>query len=78
MPEDILIGSPIRVSLDQRLPAPTQSLSQLATPFIVSQAKPSTRRRQRVRDSSTVACATMYGDNCGTSPLHPSFNKFTC
>ena len=38
-------GSPIRGSRDLRLRAPTPGLSQLATPFIGAQAKPSTRRR---------------------------------
>ena len=36
-------GSPIRVSSDLGLHAPTRGLSQLATPFIGTQAKPSTR-----------------------------------
>jgi hypothetical protein len=38
-------GSPIRASPDRRLRAPTRSLSQLATPFISAQAKPSIRWR---------------------------------
>jgi hypothetical protein len=39
------VGSPIRASSDQRLHAPTRGLSQLATPFFGTQAKPSTRQR---------------------------------
>ena len=39
------VGSPIRASSDLRLHAPTRGLSQLATPFIGTQAKPSTRQR---------------------------------
>ena len=38
-------GSPIRVSPDLRLRAPTRSLSQLVTPFVSAQAEPSIRRR---------------------------------
>ena len=38
-------GSPIRVSPDLRLHAPPRGLSQLATPFVSTQAKPSTRQR---------------------------------
>ena len=38
-------GSPIRISPDRRLRAPTRSLSQLATSFISAQAKPSVRWR---------------------------------
>ena len=38
-------GSPIRVSPDLRLHASPRGLSQLATPFIGTQAKPSTRQR---------------------------------
>ena len=36
-------GSPIRASPDLRLHAPPRGLSQLATPFVSTQAKPSTR-----------------------------------
>ena len=39
------VGSPIRASSDLGLHAPTRGLSQLATPFISTQAKPSTRQR---------------------------------
>ena len=39
------VGSPIRASSDLRPHAPTRGLSQLATPFISTQAKPSTRQR---------------------------------
>ncbi len=39
------LGSPIQVSSDLRLHASTRGLSQLATPFIGTQAKPSTRQR---------------------------------
>ncbi len=38
-------GSPIRASPDLRLHAPPRGLSQLATPFFGTQAKPSTRQR---------------------------------
>ncbi len=38
-------GSPIRASPDLRLHAPPRGLSQLATPFISTQAKPSNRQR---------------------------------
>ena len=38
-------GSPIRASSDLRPHAPTRGLSQLATPFISTQAKSSTRQR---------------------------------
>ena len=47
-PQGFSIGSPIRGSPDQRLPAPTRGLSQLATPFFAPQAEPSPSRRQRV------------------------------
>ena len=52
---------PIRVSLDQRLHAPTQGLSQLATPFITPQAEPFTKRRLRTSNPGTYAA--MHGDN---------------
>jgi hypothetical protein len=39
------VGGPIRASPDQRLHAPTRSLSQLATPFLGAQAKPSFKWR---------------------------------
>jgi hypothetical protein len=39
------VGSPIRGSSDLGLHAPPRGLSQLATPFIGTQAKPSTRQR---------------------------------
>ena len=38
-------GSPIQASPDLRLHAPPRGLSQLATPFVSTQAKPSTRQR---------------------------------
>ena len=43
-----LKGSPIRASSDQRSHAPTWGISQLDTPFIATQAYPSTKRRLRV------------------------------
>jgi hypothetical protein len=47
-PEGILLRSRIRASSDQQMHALTRGISQLATPFIVFQAKPSTKQRQRV------------------------------
>jgi hypothetical protein len=47
-PEGILLRSRIRESSDQQMHALTRGISQLATPFFVFQAKPSTIQRQRV------------------------------
>ena len=47
-PKGSLKGSPIRASSDQRSHAPTWGISQLDTPFIATQAYPSTKWRLRV------------------------------
>ena len=49
------MGSPIEESLDLRLHAPTQGLSQLATPFLSAQAGPFTKRR---------SMSGLLGDQC--------------
>ena len=68
-------GSPIQVSSDLRLHAPTRGLSQLATPFFSVQAKPSTRRRGVRGLLGTDACLTfkpMHGVHREYISLHPS------
>ena len=68
-------GSPIQVSSDLRLRAPTRGISQLATPFFNVQAKPSTRRRGVRGLLGTDACLTfrpMRGVHREYIPLHPS------
>ena len=68
-------GSPIRVSPDRRLRAPTRSLSQLATPFVSAQAEPFVRRRimpsplgTHTRFASTIVL--LHSSHCepGISP----------
>jgi hypothetical protein len=55
------VRSLIRVSSDRRPHASPRGLSQLATPFIVTQAKPSTRwRRCTHRERYVKACAFLY------------------
>ena len=49
-------GCPIRESLVQWLHAPTQSLSQLGTPFVGTRTEPSTDRRKNVFVVSSNPC----------------------
>ena len=68
----LIIGKPIRECRDQRLHAPTPTLSQLATPFFAFQAKPSTKRRQCIGDTF-LAVATMHDIHQGNSLPSMSF-----
>ena len=68
-------GSPIRVSPDRRLRAPTRSLSQLATPFFSAQAEPFVRRRimpsplgTHTRFASIEALCTAFTASPAVSP----------
>ena len=74
-PKGSLKGSPIRASSDQRSHAPTWGISQLDTPFIATQAYPSTKWRLRVvRSFYTIT--QLYMTIIMVLPLRPSLFKY--
>ena len=66
-PEGFLLRSRIRESSDQQMHALTRGISQLATPFFVFQAKPSTIQRERV--------GWLHYRRTPTQPMHDDHHK---